>query len=88
MPVYGLKSPGNDKARHAGVWTCAFAPMDGWSCLVPATFGKARMRGARAELRGTRSVVTVTDQGDAIRVPVQVNVFQHGVAKMGESRCV
>ena len=44
MPVYGLKSPGNDEARHAGVWTRAFAPMDSWSCLVPATFGKARMR--------------------------------------------
>lgn len=40
MPVYGLKSPGNDEARHAGVWTCAFAPHGRWSCLVPATFGK------------------------------------------------
>ncbi len=47
--VYGLKSPVNE-ARHAGVWTCAFAPMDRCSYLVPATFGRARMRGARAEL--------------------------------------
>lgn len=28
------------------------------------------------------------DQGDAIRVPVHVNVFQHGLAKMDESGCV
>jgi hypothetical protein len=33
-------------------------------------------------------VVTVTDQGAAIGAPVHVNVFQHGVAKMRESRCV
>jgi len=44
--------------------------------------------GRKGGVEGARSVVTVTDQGDAIRVPVQVNVFQHGVAKMGESRCV
>src|SRR6478672_7580209 len=35
MPAYGLKSSGNDEARHAGVWTCAFALMDSWSCVSP-----------------------------------------------------
>jgi hypothetical protein len=33
-------------------------------------------------------VVMVTDQDAAIGAPVHVNVFQHGVAKMRESRCV
>ena len=49
---------------------------------------KSSHAGRKGGVVSTWPVVTVTDQGDAIRVPVQVNVFQHGVAKMGESRCV
>jgi hypothetical protein len=62
-------------------------PPDSWSCLVPATFGKLA-RGAQGGVVSTWPVMTMTDQGDAIRVPVHVNVFQHGLAKMDESGCV
>jgi hypothetical protein len=88
MPVYGLKSSGNDEARHAGVWRCAFAPMDGLVLPFTGHVRKCSHAGRKGGVASTWPVVTVTDQGDAIRVPVQVNAFQHGVAIMGESRCV
>src|SRR6267142_542661 len=59
--------------------------------LVPPCTGHVRKSshaGRKGGVVSTWPIVTVTDQGDAIRVPAQVNVFQHGVAKMGESRCV
>jgi hypothetical protein len=84
MPAYGLKSSGNDEARHAGVWTCAFALMDSWSCVSTGRGWKSSHTGRKRGVAATRPVVTVTDQGDAIRAPVHANVFQHGVAIMGD----
>ena len=69
MPVHGLKSPGNDEACTAGVWTCA-SP-HGQLVLPyarPRSEKLACMQGARAELSATGLGVTATDQGDAIRV--------------------
>jgi hypothetical protein len=49
-----------------------FAPMDSWSCLMPATFGKARMHArCKGGVVSTGLGVTATDQGDAIRVPAR-----------------
>lgn len=62
-------------------------PMDVGPALYRLRSEKSHA-GRKGGVVSTWPVVTVTDQGDAIRVPVQVNVFQHGVAKMGESRCV
>jgi hypothetical protein len=49
---------------------------------------KSSLTGPKDGGVGAWPVVTVTDQGNAIRAPVHVNVFQHGVAKMDESKCV
>jgi len=87
MRVHGLKSPGNDEARHAGVWMCAFLHAQ---LVMPCT-GDGRERLHMGRTRGVVRawpVVTVTDQDAAIGAPVHVNVFQPGVAKMRESRCV
>jgi len=57
---------------------------------MPCT-GDGRERLHMGRMRGVVRawpVVMVTDQDAAIGAPVHVNVFQHGVAKMRESRCV
>ena len=62
MRVHGLKSPGNDEARHAGVWTCAFLHAQ---LVMPCT-GDGRERLHMGRKRGVVRawpVVTVTDQG-------------------------
>jgi hypothetical protein len=82
-----IESPGNDEARHAGVWMCAFLHAQ---LVMPCT-GDGRERLHMGRTRGVVRawpVVMVTDQDAAIGAPVHVNVFQHGVAKMRESRCV
>ena len=69
------------------MWTRAFAP---GQLVLPCTghVRKSSHAGRKGGVVSTWPVMTMTDQGDAIRVPVHVNVFQHGLAKMDESGCV
>jgi hypothetical protein len=68
------------------MWTRAFAPRTvGPALYRPRSEKLARRKGG---VVSNWPVMTMTDQGDAIRVPVHVNVFQHGLAKMDESACV